>query len=271
MPYDIKELTLGEVLDQAVALVKARLSTFLTIACFLYLPVLLVLNVGIVLMTPTFSNPPTQAEIQAYLNEGAPMVGGFSILMALLIGLVVSPITNAAIIWTVANEYLGVRVEAKEGFQVGMKRLMALIGTNILAGLVIMIGFVLLIIPGIYFMLKYFLTTQAVVFEGRSGQDAMQRSGELMKGNMGNAFVLALVIGIIHFIAGMVAGFIPVPMISAVVGSVIDTVLFVFGTAAFVVFYFSCRCKAENFDLKLLAQNVGQSASPAPAEPAAGA
>lgn len=270
MPYDIKELTLGEVLDQAVALVKARLSTFLTIAFFLYLPLLLVLNVGIVLLTPTFSNPPTQAEVQA-VTDNAMTIVSFNFIIVLIFIFLVNPVTTAAIIWTVANEYLGVRVEAKEGIQVGMKRLMALIGTNLLAGIVITIGLILLIIPGIYFMFKYLLTTQTVVFEGRSGQDAMQRSGELMKGNMGNAFVLGLVLGIIHFVVGMITGFIPVPMISAVVGSVIDTVLFVFGTAAFVVFYFSCRCKAENFDLKLLAQNVGQSASPAPAEPAAGA
>lgn len=269
MPYDIKELTLSEVLDQAVALVKARMSTFITIACFLYLPLLLVMNVGIVLLTPTFSNPPTEAEVQAYLNKAGTIMT-FSLLMLVVFVFLVNPITNAAIIWTVANEYLGKRVEAKEGFQIGMKRLMALIGTNILAGLVIMIGLICLVIPGIYFALKYFLTTQTVVFEEQSGQDAMRRSGELMKGNMGNAFVLALVIGIIHFLVNLVSGFIPVPVVGAIVGSLVDTVLFVFGTAALVVFYFSCRCKAENFDLKLLAQHVGQSAAPASAEPSAG-
>ena len=34
-------------------------------------------------------------------------------------------------------------------------------------------------------------------------------------------------------------------------------VLVIFASAAFVVFYFSCRCKHEQFDLALLAESVG--------------
>jgi len=30
-----------------------------------------------------------------------------------------------------------------------------------------------------------------------------------------------------------------------------------FSTASFVVFYFSCRCHVENFDLHYLAQSIG--------------
>ena len=33
--------------------------------------------------------------------------------------------------------------------------------------------------------------------------------------------------------------------------------LTIFASAAFVAFYFSCRCKHEQFDLALLAQSVG--------------
>jgi len=39
--------------------------------------------------------------------------------------------------------------------------------------------------------------------------------------------------------------------------ALLGSVGFVFSTVAFVVFYFSCRCKVENFDLTLLAENIG--------------
>ena len=39
--------------------------------------------------------------------------------------------------------------------------------------------------------------------------------------------------------------------------SIVAGVLMIFASAAFVVFYFSCRCKHEQFDLALLAQSVG--------------
>jgi hypothetical protein len=42
-----------------------------------------------------------------------------------------------------------------------------------------------------------------------------------------------------------------------VVSAIIGGVLAIFASAVFVVFYFSCRCKHEQFDLALLAQSVG--------------
>jgi hypothetical protein len=39
---------------------------------------------------------------------------------------------------------------------------------------------------------------------------------------------------------------------------VIQAMLFIFGAAAGGVFYFSCRCKLENFDLAILAEAVGK-------------
>ena len=50
--------------------------------------------------------------------------------------------------------------------------------------------------------------------------------------------------------------------------AVVAGVLTIFASAAFVVFYFSCRCKHEQFDLALLAQSVG---AETPADLAGGA
>jgi hypothetical protein len=48
----------------------------------------------------------------------------------------------------------------------------------------------------------------------------------------------------------------------------VQTVTVIYFTAAFVVLYFSCRCKHEHFDLQLLAGGV-VSALPAAGVPAA--
>jgi len=61
-------------------------------------------------------------------------------------------------------------------------------------------------------------------------------------------------------IAAFVGGgslFIPERYTQAIVGVVLNMVLVIFSSAAGVVFYFSARCKNEQFDLQLLASNVG--------------
>ena len=81
-----------------------------------------------------------------------------------------------------------------------------------------------------------------------------------MEGNIGTIFVLGLLIGIIN--AGMTVGvtFIPQPYVQAVANAIVVGIATILASAAFVVFYFSCRCKHERFDLALLAQSVGAEA-----------
>ena len=129
--------------------------------------------------------------------------------------------------------------------------------TWFLQTLAIMGGFILFIIPGIIFAFWFSLSSHVVVIEGKSGFAALGRSKQLMKGNIGTVFVLGILIGLIQWIILIATAFIPqqhLQVIGQVFAGAIVTIL---AAAAFVVFYFSCRCKYENFDLTLLAQSVG--------------
>ena len=78
---------------------------------------------------------------------------------------------------------------------------------------------------------------------------------------MGTMIVLGLLLFGISFGVGMVAGFVPQPHVRLVVQQLITAVTTVFFTAAFVVFYFSCRCQVDNFDLQYLAESIGVEAN----------
>ena len=82
-----------------------------------------------------------------------------------------------------------------------------------------------------------------------------------MRGNVGTVFVLGIVLGVISL--GMQFGAQMIPQIHAktLASVVINCVFTIFSSAAMVVFYFSCRCKNEQFDLQLLAQNVAGEAT----------
>jgi hypothetical protein len=96
-----------------------------------------------------------------------------------------------------------------------------------------------------------------VVIENVGGVAAMKRSKQLMAGNIGTVFVLGLLVGLINAGITFAANLIPQPHVQVVALALINGVVTIFASAAFVVFYFSCRCKHEQFDLALLAQAVG--------------
>ena len=116
-------------------------------------------------------------------------------------------------------------------------------------------------------MFWFSLSSHTVVIDGESGKAALARSKKLMKGNIGTAIAIGLVLAIIQL--GIMTGvyFIPQKHVAVVLQAFLGSVSFLFSTVAFVVFYFSCRCKNENFDLMLLAESIDQQGDVA-AEPA---
>ncbi|MBC7820753.1 MAG: hypothetical protein IAG10_28035 [Planctomycetaceae bacterium] len=256
MTYQIRQLSLGGVLDQAVVLTKDHFGVlFRIIAVTLLLP-LIAQSLTQTIAIPQLSSTPTPEEIQAYLEAMAKF--GPVMLLTSLATIVATFIGNAAMVHGIASVYLGKPLTTKQAVKRAFGVFWPLIGTSILVGLVLFAGLLLLVIPGIIFFLWYALATQIVVVEGISGVDAMKRSKELMKGNMGSMFVLGFVMLTINVginLGG--AAMVSQPHVRAVLTSFVQCALMIFGTAVSVVFYFSARCKHEQFDLQLLADNVG--------------
>ena len=83
-----------------------------------------------------------------------------------------------------------------EMFQRVQPRLPALIVAGILAGLGIALGFILLIIPGLFLLTIWSLIVPTIVLEGKSAGESFGRSRELVKGNGWSVFgVIVITIG----------------------------------------------------------------------------
>ncbi len=177
-------------------------------------------------------------------------------LLGLVVAFVVRPLTNAAVIYAVASSYLEMPISVGIAFRRAWRIYLPMLGTIILAGLLIVLTLFI-------FLFRYLLVTHVVVIEGVTGTAALKRSRALMKGNGWSAFVLLVLIVVISWCVGYMQALIPQRELAVIVGSALQTAIFIFGTAAWVVFYFSCRCKAENFDLVMLANAVGAEEPPA--------
>jgi hypothetical protein len=279
LQYDIRPLKLGEVLDQAVNLTKDHFWLLFKIMLFLLLPFNLVSNYLVnanaiqsemrVKFEPDFQAPPVErpgaiggpAAVQE-MPKFDFFIAIMAIGAALINMLLVYPLSNAAIIYAVGNCYLNQPISVGTSYRRAVRVYLPLLGTTILMMLAIGVGYILCLVPAAIFGLWFCLSTQVVVLEGLAGTTALKRSRELMRGNMRTAFLLWVVMMVIFLSLGVIPKVIQQLAISSVVESLLQTVVFIFYSAVWVVFYFSCRAKAEHFDLTMLADAVGVGDNP---------
>lgn len=263
MSYKIQELSIGGILDQSIKLVKDHFGLLFGIVGLIYIPFNLI--AGFYLASTLPPNPGMMAPLEEQLAfqdaAAANLPVTFSII--LLTAFLIVPLSNAAIIHAVARLYLGKSTSISESIQAGLARIGPLIWTSILMGLAIFGGFILLIIPGILFAFWFSLSNHAVVLEKLSGSAALKRSKALMAGNIGTIFVMGILLTVISAAVQAITNLVgEQPMVAVTVQVVLGAVMTLLSTAALVVFYFSCRCKLENFDLEHLADSMGDSNDP---------
>ncbi len=259
MRYEIKELGVGGILDQAVKLVRDNFALLAGTVLVLYFPFAIVSGVVVAGLMPDAALLDSPETAPIYQEDVMKMIF-WTYGLAIPSLLIVIPLTNAAVIHAVASLYLDKPISIGAAYSRAFRVWLPIIGTGFLWYLAIVGGMMLCLIPGILCLFWFALVFQVVVIEGSSGFTALKRSRELMRGNISTYFVLLLLLGVIGLGVGAASSLIPQPHLEAVVGSVTQSALFILGSAANVVFYFSCRCRHENFDLQLLAASVGDAA-----------
>jgi len=83
-------------------------------------------------------------------------------------------------------------------------RLPALIVAGILAALGIVLGLVLLIVPGLYLLTRWVLIIPVIVIEGRSAGESFTRSSQLTEGHRWTVLGIVVVTLLIYLIAGAI-------------------------------------------------------------------
>jgi hypothetical protein len=221
MRYEIKQLNVGGVLDQAIKLTQNHFVLLFSITLVMMTPFAIVAGVLTSFMTPTFdaANPPAPGTELNFIS--LPLMAGIGIISIVNL-LVVYPLSIGALTHAIASAYLQKPTSVGNSFARALRVLGPLIVTSILAYLIVMAGTLLCIIPGIIATFMLFLTTQVVVIEGVWGIDALKRSRQLMNGNMGTAFVLLILVAIIQYAMLFGGGLIPQKQIGAVVTALLQ-------------------------------------------------
>jgi hypothetical protein len=133
------------------------------------------------------------------LGQGNP-IGGVFAAVGGLASLVTVPMLTGALIYGCMRGLEGRPVSMQECLGAGTSRWLPMLGLMIASGVLTVIGFILLIVPGVLLALRWSAAAPALVLEGRGIPEAMGRSAVLTRDRRGSIFLLFLIYLGIEFV-----------------------------------------------------------------------
>jgi hypothetical protein len=165
-------------------------------------------------------------------------------------------IVTGAVTYGTVQEMRGYHVPLGDSISVGLKRSLPVLWVGLLAGLCIMGGLILLIIPGLMLMCALWVVVPVAVVERPGGVDALKRSAELTGGFRWSILGIFLLVGILNAVVGNIAQrvLIEVSLSVLLIGSLIIGFVFnIYGAVCAAVGYSILRNEKDGVELDELA------------------
>lgn len=279
----IRPLSLGEILDAAIKLVRRRLKSLVGAMLLITIP-LQVVSTVIELSTTEFCDARASIvedcfEGSRYATDTAAELGGLGAMLVLeLLGFV---LTQVVVFRILAAAYLGEEAGFGESLRFGLRRAHSVMWIGFLSTVGATLGLLFLIVPGVWLYMIWVLCYAVLFVEGRRGTKALRRSKQLVSGRFWNVFGTVLIAQIIAMVATSVAGAFIIGALlfgvdeggtlgltlAAVFYVVVGVVTKPFTAAVVILLYFDLRIRKEGFDLALAAQRLGGEDAMSPPRP----
>jgi hypothetical protein len=207
--------------------------------------------------------------IQIYMRNAGGVNWGLTVgylLLALVLGL----IATGATVFVVSESYLGRGITAREALARATPFVWPLILASLAMGIVVFIGLILFVLPGLIAVCGLAVTIPALVVESLGPTAAMGRSWALTQGHrlrMLGLFVVIFillvvpylaVIGLFGLVAAIVSGSagVAIALLGVVIAAIVQLLLSPLYQAALVIAYYDLRVRKEGFDLEVLASSL---------------
>jgi hypothetical protein len=275
----LRPLGIGEILDVGIKIYLRNWLPLFKIVAFVVLPAQILVNIveisalpkGVTVsggnpFAPSFSGAPATP-----VSGSDATTFAVGLLVAALINFLAGRLAQAGCFRVVADAYLGEEVNWRSSLRFALRRLPALVSLSILTAILVGLGTILFIIPGIYLYVAFAVAVPVLLVEGANPARALGRSRELVRGRWwgtcGVSVVGYLLVSIVSYaLVGVVVGIaFANPARNTVAGFVLNTLATTVGSmiatpaaAAFItVLYIDLRVRKEGFDLLLLARRLG--------------
>jgi hypothetical protein len=237
----LKEQSFGEIIRNTFQLYFRNFFRIVSAYFLLIFPFQILFNIG------------THGKIPALA-----IIGGLLVMVASFFGM-------AVVTLLVSDICLGNKPSLRRYFKRAFGTILwKLLGTNLLQTLILMIGFILLIVPGIIFTIWFMFAVSIVILEEQWAMNALKRSKSLGKGYYLRNFGILLVLLIISIIIGALLGGTIGAVILATIGEgafaifldLIQTIFTPLGVCAVVLMYYDLRVRKEAYNNEVLAEEL---------------
>ena len=173
--------------------------------------------------------------------------------LATLVGVMLDTLASGAIIAYVAGYIISPRLSTAEALRAALGRFWSLFAASIVYGMMVLVGLLLLVVPGIIVAVRYFAMPAVIMLEGAGVSTAMSRSARLTEGSTGRALAIFGTAWVVYLVAMFGVQVLAEGLFAArtqvVVTGVIQAALHPFLAALTTLLYFDLRVRREGLDV----------------------
>ncbi len=246
---DFRPRSNSELLDAAFEIYRRYFTVFIAINVFVAVPL----------------------AISAYFGQSAILLqhtdGLFSSTLIRIAAALVSPFIEGAIACATSAAYLGKQVDFEQAIRAAFSRPAQLFVAMIAKWVLIFLGLILFIAPGLVVFKRYFALPMTVLFENNKVGDAISRSRDLADGNGTRIFSLLGGVFLFVFIASTTLLQLATAVAHSAVGAAVATLILTtaispFSTIVATLLYYDIRIRKEGYDIELMAQALDAASPP---------
>ena len=203
-PGGFRPRTLGEILSEAFRIYRENAAKLMVIVAVVVVPLSFIgALLGHFVGEPTLHRVKILGQPATIEYSRSFGVTILALLIAAAIGVIIWAILQAAILRGAAQATIGDPVDVEASYRWGLSRFGSVLLVAVLVGIVVGVGFILLIIPGLIFLVFLSVSEPALIVENRRGTEALKRSWNLVRGHFWHALVVILIAAIL---TGIVQG-----------------------------------------------------------------
>jgi hypothetical protein len=257
----LRPLRIGEVLDAAVKLYSRHALSMWTIVLAVIVPLAVIqeLLIGASLPHGAFVHNDV-----LYTPTGQLSTPALGRTAEIALGIIAPLLVNGALALFLVDAHLGQPLDWLRSLRTAGERLGGLLWVAIIYGLLVSLGFIAFIVPGIWLAVAWSVAIPALMFEGVGGIEALRRSFRLVRGRWWQTFgallVSVIMLGVVLLVVGLVFGAIESGLgvrstvvwliIHAVSTIVSNLIAYPFIAAIIAVLYIDLRVRKEGLDLQ---------------------
>ena len=268
----LRPLQVGEILDAGIKVYVKNVRTLMGLTAVVVVPLQVVSAIVLLSIVSNSHEVPrgflaagtVQTSSERFTSLGASTTLG-------ILGGLASLLTTAACVKAVSDIYLDQPTDIRSSLRFALRRLGSLLWLEIFLGVLLLLAFVALVIPGIWLYAAASVATPALLIEGRRGSRAVGRSLKLVRGRWWpTAGVLLVAAVMVSVVSGAIQALLVGILLTGSGDAVVLTVLVVslaaaasailtrpFQAAVTTVLYYDLRVRHEGYDVALLAEQLG--------------